>query len=160
MIHLVKGDFFDELLLPLGFFDLVYSLGFIEHFKESATVTRRMSQILRPGGRAMTMIPNFTSSYGIVQKLMNRETFDKHVLLNCSMLDNAHLSVGMKPVIPAGFFGCFGPGVVNYGVRKGFLLPPIRLMQQAACWGLRAMHLDGESRIASPYILGVYQKPQ
>ena len=56
MIHLIKGDFFDESLLPLGFFDLVYSLGFIEHFKESATVTRRMSQILRPGGRAMTMI--------------------------------------------------------------------------------------------------------
>ena len=160
MIHLIKGDFFDESLLPLGFFDLVYSLGFIEHFKESATVTRRMSQILRPGGRAMTMIPNFTSSYGIVQKLMNRRIFDKHVLLNCSMLDDAHLSAGMKPVIPAAFFGCFGPGVVNYGVRKGFLLPPIKLMQQAACWGLRAVHLDGESRIASPYILGVYQKPQ
>jgi SAM-dependent methyltransferase len=160
LIHLVAGDFFDESLLPPGFFDFVYSLGFIEHFTESATVTRRMSQILRPGGKVVTMIPNFTSSYGRVQKLMNRATFDKHVLLNRVMLDDAHLAAGMKPILPAAFFGCFGPGVVNYGVRKGFLLPPIKVLQQAVCWSLRAVHLDGESRIASPYILGVYQKPQ
>ena len=37
---------------------------------------------------------------------------------------------------------------MDSGVHKGFLLPPIDFMQQAACWGLRAVHLDGECRIA------------
>jgi SAM-dependent methyltransferase len=158
-MHLISGDFFDESLLPFGFFDFVYSLGFIEHFKESATVAVRMSQILRPGGKVLTMIPNFNSSYGKIQRLVNRATFDKHVPLTRAMLDDAHVAAGLKPIMPAGFFGCFGPGVVNYGVPQGPLLP-IKLTQQAVCWTLRGLHLDAESRIASPYIVGVYQKPQ
>jgi SAM-dependent methyltransferase len=159
IIHLIAGDFFDESLLPREFFDLIYSRGFIEHFSRSARVTRRMGQILRPGGSVVTMIPNFISFYGAVQKLANREIFDKHLLLDRALLDDAHRAAGLKPVLPAEFFGCFGPGVVNYGPGKGFLLPPIKLAQQAVCWTLRALRLDLESRIASPYILGVYRKP-
>jgi len=40
------------------------------------------------------------------------------------------------------------------------LLPPIRLTQHLACWSLHGLHLDRESRLNSPYIVGIYEKPK
>jgi SAM-dependent methyltransferase len=159
-VHLVAGDFFDESALPGEYFDFIYSHGFIEHFNEAELVTRRMLQILRPGGRVMTLVPNFLSAYGSIQKVVNPATFDKHVIMTTGMLDDAHLAVGMRAIAPAHFFGCFGPGVVDYGSCQGLLLPPIRLVQHLACWSLHALHLDRESRLNSPYIVGIYEKPK
>jgi SAM-dependent methyltransferase len=158
-VHLVAGDFFDESALPGEYFDFIYSHGFIEHFPEADLVTRRMLQILRPGGRMMTLVPNFLSAYGRIQRIVNRATFDKHVVMTTAMLDGAHLAAGLKAVAPARFFGCFGPGVVDYGSWQHLALPPIRLAQHLACWSLHGLHLDRESRLNSPYIVGVYEKP-
>jgi SAM-dependent methyltransferase len=157
-VRLVAGDFFDRSALPSEYFDFIYSLGFIEHFTDAELVTQRMLQILRPGGRVMTLVPNFLSAYGSIQRIVNRETFDKHVIMTTAMLDAAHLAVGMNAVAPARFFGCFGPGVVDYGLWQQLVLPPIRLTQHLACWSLHGLHLDRESRLNSPYIVGVYEK--
>lgn len=159
-VHLIAGDFFDESLLPRNYFDLVFSGGFIEHFTDPAVVTRRIGQILRPGGRVLTLTPNLVGIYKNIQRLVDREIFEKHVPMDRASLDAAHITANLVPVRPADFGGCFAPGVVNYGVRKRFLLPPIKLIQQLVCWSLNILHLDHESRMASPYILGVYQKPQ
>jgi SAM-dependent methyltransferase len=157
-VRLVAGDFFAQSALPNEYFDFIYSLGFIEHFTDAALVTHRMFQILRPGGRVMTLVPNFLSGYGSMQKIVNRATFDKHVIMTTAMLDDAHFAVGMKAVAPACFFGCFGPGVIDYGSWQKLVLPPIRLTQHLACWSLHGLHLDRESRLHSPYIVGVYEK--
>ena len=89
-VRLVAGDFFDQSALQSEYFDFIYSLGFIEHFTDAELVTRRMFQILRPGGRVMTLVPNFLSAYGNMQKIMNRATYDKHVIMTTAMLDDAH----------------------------------------------------------------------
>jgi SAM-dependent methyltransferase len=157
-VHLVEGDFFNLELLPLEYFDFIYSLGFIEHFVESATVTRRMAQVLRPAGMAMTLVPNFTALYGTIQKAVNPETYNKHVVMDCKMLDEVHSGAGLTPLMPADWFGSFGPGVVDYGVLQRFIIPPLKLAQHATCWALHFLRLDGESRWASPYVVGVYQK--
>jgi SAM-dependent methyltransferase len=159
-VRLVAGDFFDPSALPGEYFDFIYSLGFIEHFTDAVLVTRRMFQLLRPGGRVMTLVPNFLSAYGSIQKRVNRATFDKHVIMSAAMLDDAHLAGGMTGVAAARFFGCFGPGVIDYGSWQRFLLPPIRLTQHLACWTLHGLGLDRESRLHSPYIVGVYEKPK
>jgi SAM-dependent methyltransferase len=157
-VRLVAGDFFDQSALPSEYFDFIYSLGFIEHFANAELVTRRMLQILRPGGRVMTLVPNFLRAYGSIQKLVNPATFDKHVIMTPATLDAAHLAVGLIAVAPAHFFGCFGPGVVDYGSWQQLVLPPIRLTQHLACWSLHGLQLDRESRLHSPYIIGVYEK--
>jgi SAM-dependent methyltransferase len=157
-VRLVAGDFFDQSALPSEYFDFIYSLGFIEHFTDAELVTRRMFQILRPGGRVMTLVPNFLSAYGTIQKRVNRATFDKHVIMTTTMLDDAHLAGGLTAVDSARFFGCFAPGVIDYGLWQRLVLPPIRLAQHLACWSLHGLHLDRESRLHSPYIVGVYEK--
>ncbi len=158
-VRLVKGDFFDGMLLPREHFDFVYSLGFIEHFTETAVVTRRVMNLLRSGGKVMSLIPNFAGPYGALQKRVNRATFEKHVVMDRPELDRAHVAAGLQPVRAAHYFGCFGPGVVDYGSWQRIVLPPVRLLQHLTCWSLHGLHLDRESRLYSPYIVGVYEKP-
>jgi len=157
-LHLIQGDFFDESLLPYEYFDLVYSGGFVEHFSETAVVTSRIAQILRPGGKVVTMIPNFVAIYGLMQRVANREVFHKHIIMDGIMLDSAHSAGGLTPVMPAQFWGCFCPGVVNYGRLGRVVELPIKVLQQAICWTLHALNLDAESRLTSPFIVGVYEK--
>ncbi|HSS97440.1 MAG TPA: class I SAM-dependent methyltransferase [Terriglobales bacterium] len=158
-VRLIAGDFFDQSSLPFDYFDLVFSGGFIEHFTDPSLVTRRMAEILRPGGRALTTTPNFTGIYKNVQRWIDQDIYEKHVPMNQEAMDRAHIDANLLPILPAQFYGCFAPGVVNYGT-KSFLLAPIKVIQQTVCWSLKALHLDWESQALSPHILGLYQKPQ
>jgi SAM-dependent methyltransferase len=157
-VHLIQGDFFDDSLLPIGYFDLLYSLGFVEHFRDISVVTRRIERLLRPGGRVMTLIPNFVSVYGSLQKTLNREVFEKHVVMDGPALDAHHIAAGLTPEMPATFWGCFAPGVINFGRAGQFVLPPIKALQHLVCWTLYGLSCTFESRKTSPYVVGVYRK--
>jgi SAM-dependent methyltransferase len=157
-VHLIEGDVFDRSLLPLGYFDFIYSLGFVEHFLETSTVMKRIAELLAPGGTVMTLVPNFCGPYGAIQKWIEPGIFSKHVVMDGRTLDRVHTNEGLSAVMPGSFWGCFGPGVVDYGARGRFILPPIKLLQHLTCWCLAGLHLDGESRLTSPYVVGVYQK--
>jgi SAM-dependent methyltransferase len=41
-----------------GSFDAVYSMGTIEHFRDTATAVREIHRVLKPGGRAVIGVPN------------------------------------------------------------------------------------------------------
>lgn len=58
--YIVEADFFSEDITEKfgGFFDVVTSHGFIEHFDEPAHVVRRHVSLLRPGGFLVVVIPN------------------------------------------------------------------------------------------------------
>lgn len=157
-LHLVEGDFFDESLLPRGYFDLLYSRGFLEHFTNASLVTRRMAQLLRPGGKVMTLIPNFVSVYGAIQKAVNPLVFEKHIVMDGPALDAHHRAAGLIPEMPGQFWACFGPGVVNYGSWGRWVLPPLKIAQHAICWTLHGLHATFDSRYLSPYVVGVYRK--
>lgn len=157
-VRLVQGDFFDDSLLPSEYFDLLYSFGFVEHFLDVSLVTRRMARILRPGGKVMTLIPNFLSSYGSLQKAFSREIFEKHVVMDGPTLDSHHVAAGLVPLTPADYWGCFAPGVVNFGRLGRFVLPPVKLFQHLVCWVLYGLNWTRESRKTSPYIVGIYAK--
>jgi SAM-dependent methyltransferase len=166
-LNLVQGDFFEENPLPKNSFDLVYSAGFIEHFSDPTCVTSRLSDLLRPGGVAVTLVPNFMGLNGLLQRTVDEELYRQHVVINPAMLDDYHQAVGLSPLNQAEYWGCFATAVVNYNALRNrlggisrLLLPLQSLFQQACCWSLHLIHLDVESRLFSPYVVGVYQKAQ
>ena len=56
----LKATLADTRHLPFadGSFDVVYSMGTIEHFDESESAVREMARVLRPGGRLVLGVPN------------------------------------------------------------------------------------------------------
>lgn len=155
---LVEGDFFDQALLPSEHFDLVYSLGFIEHFTELSSPLRRAYTLMRPGGRIVTLVPNFVGLYGWMQRAVSPDIFRKHVVVTPGMLDEAHVRAGFVPEFPATYFGCFGPGVVNFDAWQNLAMLVIKPVQHCTCWLLRLLHLEFQSSALSPYVVGVYRR--
>lgn len=62
----------------MGSFDVVYSLGVIEHFEDPRAIVRRHFELLRPGGTAFISIPNYGGVYGRLQGKVDPENLNLH----------------------------------------------------------------------------------
>jgi len=61
-----------------GSFDFVYSLGLVEHFSDPRPMIKKHVEMLKPGGTAIIMVPNFGGGYGWILKRFDREMYDIH----------------------------------------------------------------------------------
>lgn len=63
--HIIHNDFFSDHFLRqhLEQFDVVVSMGFIEHFRDPANVVSRHVDLVKPGGYLIVSIPNFLGMY-------------------------------------------------------------------------------------------------
>lgn len=88
----LKGDLrcqsLDETTFPRGTFDVVYSGGLIEHFKDPRDIVRAHVQFLKPGGTAVMTVPNYRGFYGRLQRYFDAETLTTHNLdiMTCEAL--------------------------------------------------------------------------
>ncbi|MCC6277887.1 MAG: class I SAM-dependent methyltransferase [Oligoflexia bacterium] len=121
-------------------YDLVYSLGFIEHFTNWKEVLRAHARLVKPGGRILISTPNFS---GVVQKFLHRifdkQNLDRHFLpsMNPKAWENELLSMGFKTEF-GGYFGGFDFWVgeqkrsvlsrTGLAVFSRILLPIIRMI--------------------------------
>jgi SAM-dependent methyltransferase len=96
-------------IAPTAQYDLVYSIGFIEHFSDYSKIIEAHDKKLRPGGSLILACPNFR---GTVQNYLHR-TFDRQNLdlHNLEAMDPSEwkrtLEVLGYKVEFAGFFGGF-----------------------------------------------------
>ena len=54
--------------IPEASFDLVYSLGVIEHFEDARSIVEKHLFLTKPGGRVVISIPNFGGVYGRLER--------------------------------------------------------------------------------------------
>jgi 2-polyprenyl-6-hydroxyphenyl methylase/3-demethylubiquinone-9 3-methyltransferase len=90
----------------LGRFDLVYSMGVLEHFDDAAERVATLSRYLRPGGRILTTVPNMRGVNWLLQRLGSRETLEMHVVYDSARLTAVHEAAGLTTIAAgcAGFF--------------------------------------------------------
>ena len=77
-------------------FDVVISLGFVEHFTDTSQTVRSLARYLRPGGILITASPNLAGIIGYGQRLLNRPVYDVHVPFALEHLAEAHRQVGLS----------------------------------------------------------------
>lgn len=94
--RIVKGDFFAPPEDLLGSFDVIFSVGVIEHFTDTAGAITTLSRFLKPGGLMITQIPNMAGWIGSLQKRLDRTVYDVHVPLNREDLRKAHEDAGLS----------------------------------------------------------------
>ncbi|HWE27194.1 MAG TPA: class I SAM-dependent methyltransferase [Polyangia bacterium] len=164
-ISLVAGDVFDRALLPAGYFDVVYSGGFVEHFPFSLPVMERLGELVKEDGVVVTAVPNLCGVNGTLQKLVDLETYNRHVVISPAALDAAHAAAGLVAVEPARFVGVIDLAAVNL-TRLVARMPS--LMFRALTFAFAKLHLAGYwidersgfdgGRWLAPMVGGIYRR--
>jgi SAM-dependent methyltransferase len=166
--NIILGDVFDSSGIPQRSFDVLWTAGFIEHFKNVGWVIGRLAEYLKPGGVMITLVPNLYGFVGWLHRTVDQKVFNAHIKIHPEMLDRLHSEAGFEILSRAQFFGIFSIGVVNFnrfraqlpGILDAVFWSSILIIQQSICLPFRLLGFHPETRWFSPWILGIYRLPQ
>jgi 2-polyprenyl-3-methyl-5-hydroxy-6-metoxy-1,4-benzoquinol methylase len=102
---IVCDDFLHSSIIP-GQFDLVYSLGLIEHFDNLPSVVRAQLNYLKPGGALFLQSPNLQGVHGRSLRRLAPALLARHRVFGPSELAEAFQQAGVKNV-ETGYLGTF-----------------------------------------------------
>ena len=160
-LHAVVCDF-REPPADIGVFDLVYSLGVVEHFTNLSEVLDVFAGYIAPKGKMITLIPNMAGSLGYLTKIMSREIYDIHVPHDREQFRDGHVSAKLN------IDSCDYMGSSNFGVLSSCVIGADRLKWNVYLWLSRLSKLGfiierkfGDlptTKLLSPYIVSVSER--
>jgi SAM-dependent methyltransferase len=77
-------------------FELVYSLGLMEHFNGVVSLLQQVRRYLVPGGQIITLVPNFQGVNWCLQRLGDRAILETHVVYSAAQLRDCHERAGFR----------------------------------------------------------------
>jgi SAM-dependent methyltransferase len=97
-IEVIETDLFNY--EPLKKFDLVFSLGFIEHFENTNLVVKKHVDCLVDGGKLLITLPNLKGINGWVQRKFDIANYNIHVIecMDINVLKSAAIEAGLKNI--------------------------------------------------------------
>jgi 2-polyprenyl-3-methyl-5-hydroxy-6-metoxy-1,4-benzoquinol methylase len=101
-----------------GSFDLVYSLGVIEHFDDPRAIVKRHIDLVAPGGSAVITVPNYRGPYGWVQARFDAENLKIHnldIMTVETMRSLAPAEPGLR--VRSYRFGRLAPSFISWHAR-------------------------------------------
>jgi SAM-dependent methyltransferase len=152
----LEGDVSD---LPR--FDLVYSLGLIEHFSDPVPMIRKHVELTKPGGVIVLGLPNFRGVGRPILRVTRPEMFGKHNLRTMDLRTwNLFESELRLELLFRGYVGGWEPRI--YAMRRNDLRS--RIVNFPVRAAARIMDNLGpvrrwNSRAWSGYAMGVYRTP-
>lgn len=164
--EIVCADLFDPPPALERRFDVVISMGVIEHFDDTSGALRALGRFLAPGGIIVTIIPNMAGIDGTLMKWINRPVYDIHVPLDAPALSGAHEQAGLD-LVRCDYLLSLNLGVVNAaGLDPSKLSTKFRQLLVAgfigasrAVWLVeRALRPLPPTRRFSPYIGAVARR--
>jgi len=126
----------DAALLPFGdkSFDVVFSLGLVEHFEDPAPLLEEQWRVLRGGGRVMVSVPNIGP--GTIQgwhwRRFKPGLYEAHVAYTAPDLIDRVVAAGFTSVT-ASHVGVYLPHLQR--VAKRLLPPPVLRPLERPSWG-------------------------
>jgi 2-polyprenyl-3-methyl-5-hydroxy-6-metoxy-1,4-benzoquinol methylase len=90
-------------------FDVLYSVGFIEHFDGISDKLRLLGSYLRPGGRIVSFVPNLQGINWLMQRFGSLPVLRAHVIYTTETLREVHEQAGYRTLLTTylGFFDGF-----------------------------------------------------
>lgn len=160
-ITVYEKDLFSGDLDDLPKFDVVYSLGFIEHFTDRDEVIRKHTALLKPGGTLMVGVPNFTGIYKVFLARLNPALLAQHNLATMNIRNWASFEkLGLAPVFK-GYIGGFEPSTMNQPASdrasSRSLLRIVNFLIRVFSFRFHFLR-KFNSRLWSGYLLGIYTK--
>lgn len=149
--RILLGDLFEPPPDWIEQFDVVVSIGLVEHFKNTAQVVSACAHYLRPSGKMITLVPTMRGLYGAAYRILRPAVYRKHIPHSPTTLARAHSRAGLT-ITHSGYVLGF-PGMVSVPVSTRL---PGRLAIAASrlYWRLERSGLGiPPNRFTSPYAL-------
>jgi 2-polyprenyl-3-methyl-5-hydroxy-6-metoxy-1,4-benzoquinol methylase len=158
-VRVVHQDMFAPQSDLHGQFDVVYSLGVVEHFDDLARVLETQRRYLKPGGVMFTLIPNMSGLLGTLTRAWNRAVYDKHNPHDRERFLQGHRDAGLH-VQAGGYLGSCDFGVLAscFPQRKGLAWQCNRALIAGSVlgWWLEdRLGMAPTGRLLSPYIYAI-----
>ncbi len=160
--RVVCGDVFSAPFKPNSF-DLVYSLGVVEHFQDATQIMVAMACLLKPGGRLIVGVPNMNGLMGGLHRLADRGLWLRHVPLSPEDITRLYkiLNLEVQYAEYVGTLYLAGPNW-NRLLKSERLGALVRIglagLETMLTLPLSILNLQLESPHFSPYILVIGQK--
>ena len=143
-------------------FDIVYSLGFIEHFDEPVNAVAKHLDLLKPGGILLLGVPNYSGIYRKVLKRLAPSIEQTHNMKSMD-LSTWNLFVEKLPVEPlfTGYIGGFEPlnmkklEIKTAGNQVIYFF--IRVLMVLFSFNMQFLRRFNSKQISS-YLVGIYRK--
>jgi len=141
-------------------YDVVVSLGFIEHFDEIENIFTKHYELLNDSGYLVIGIPNFRGLNFHIQKLIDKfieqKIIPNHNLkaMNPQIMDSFAKRLKLEKVFSA-YVGGFEPGLFNGTVVKPWILKKVLFALIRVC---NLIFGSLNSRFSSGYIMCIYKK--
>lgn len=158
------GDLFQLDPATTGTFDLVYSLGVVEHFSDLDHALKCMAQFVTPGGTLLTEVPNLHSLHGIMAWLYQPDLLAKHRILQKNELLESYGRIGLQNPV-SWHAGLFSPGIVAWGLEPRYpaldrmMLPLIKICSKIADRILRGIGTFKGTAALAPFICITGSRP-
>jgi SAM-dependent methyltransferase len=158
----VQADMFNPPEVFRSRFDVVLSMGLVEHFPDTASAVAACAALAKPGGIVITTIPNLSGIVGRVQRRLDRSVYDKHVPLDCNLLRAAHEKCGLS-ILRSEYLMSANFAIINHPALKpkiiNSLTRGILVAATAAVWAIErsGVHLPA-TQLFSPYAACVARK--
>jgi len=161
--RVVEGDMFAP-PADLGTFDVVFSLGLIEHFEDVTEAVRAHIDLVKPGGHLVLGVPNYRGLNEVVLRRLSPTFLDWHRLesMEPSTWDRFEQQLGLTRLY-RGYMGGLelhtfwrndSRKIVDRALHQG-LWHLGRLLMRRELAFLRRLN----SRLWSGYFMGVYRVP-
>ena len=145
-------------------FDIVYSLGFIEHFDNPNIAVKKHCDLLKPGGILILGVPNLTGIYHAFLKHLSPDHDKSHNLkvMKIETWKDFESQNYLKPIFK-GYIGGFEPLIMkkidNPTIFNKFLNFIVKILVLLFSLNFRFLR-KFNSPLWSGYIIGVYEKSQ
>ncbi|MCX6240378.1 MAG: class I SAM-dependent methyltransferase [Bacteroidetes bacterium] len=160
-VQVYERDLFaDNSDLPL--FDIVFSLGFIEHFEDPASVVESHLRLLRPGGVLLLGVPNYSGIYHLVLKHLAPSMYKTHNLriMDLSSWSDFEQKFGLETLYRA-YIGGFEPlnmkKLENRNLLNRLVYFKIQVLTVLFSFRFRGLRKFNSAFISS-YLIGIYRK--
>lgn len=157
-----RGDLFAD-DLSLGLFDIVYSLGFIEHFTDLEMVVGKHLDLLKPQGTLVLGVPNFLGINRLFLSRLAPKLLAEHNLeiMNVKNWAGFEKQFGLRAAFK-GYVGGFEPAIFRRcedKTRLNALLYRIAdVLTRTFATRFKALR-KLNTKYTSGYLMGVYHKP-
>ena len=160
-VDCVEGTIFCKDILQgtfeeIGQYDMVFTLGVVEHFTDLETVLSILLRLVKPGGLLLTEVPNIPSVHGILLWMYQPKILTMHKFVTKKKLIDTYKNLGIKN-IRSHYLGVFSIILaLGYGQRfpsaDKIVLPVVRKVLQMNEKLMRKFNNFKGNRIFSPFI--------